>query len=106
MVALKDLYATPENKAAVCKTAQRHLEAAIGERVSLNTVRRWMKRMRYTRKRLSSKVLGKVSYEQVRDFLQRHFKLNILIMTALGGQSVHLPRRGTISWSTGKLDAT
>ena len=72
MVVLKDFYEMPENNAVICKIARRQLEVAASIRVSPSTVRRWMKKMRYTRKRLSSKVLGRVSKEQVHEFLQRY----------------------------------
>ena len=71
-VALRAFYSIVENNAAYCNTARLHLANHHGIDVSQSTVRRWIKRMRFSRKRLSSKVLGTVDNEKVRDFLERH----------------------------------
>ena len=72
---MMSFYDKLENNASIIKVAQKHLLDKHSIRTSESSVRRWMRCMKYSRKRLSTKVLGTVSAEKVHEYLERHTAL-------------------------------
>lgn len=71
VIALNTFYGHDSNYAATIGVARSHL-ASLGIHASRSTVHRWMRRdLGFTRKRISSKVLGEVTSEQIREYAQR-----------------------------------
>ena len=62
---------SPHQCCASARTLQTHLKTAIGVQLSLSTVRRCIRNAGFSRKRLSSKVLGCVTREQIQEYGRR-----------------------------------